>query len=131
MTKRKVAVIGSGFGGSVMACRLAESGRFDVTVLERGPRYGRNTFPRRPEQLSELFWDPDDGHFGLFEYRSFPLRPFPFRRGSRSRVDVLTASGVGGGSLVYSNVLFRMPDRFFETWPGQLRAPLLDRWYRR
>ena len=131
MTKRKVAVIGSGFGGSVMACRLAESGRYDVTVLERGPQYARGAFPRSPDQLGELFWDPDDAHWGLFEYRSFPLRAFALRRGARSRVDVLTASGLGGGSLIYSNVLYRMPQRFFDDWPGAIRRPGLDRWYER
>jgi len=131
MTKRTVAVIGSGFGGSVMACRLAESGRYEVTLLERGPRYGRGEFPRRPEQLGELFWDPDDAQWGLFEYRSFPLRTGFLRGGPRSRIDVLTASGLGGGSLIYSNVLYRMPPRFFEGWPGGIQRTMLDPWYSR
>jgi cholesterol oxidase len=126
-----VAVIGSGFGGAVMACRLAESGRFDVTVLERGPRYLRGSFPRRPEQMSELFWDPDDAHWGLFEYRSFPLSERWWKRGRRSGIDVLTAAGLGGGSLIYSSVLYRMPDRFFAGWPGGLDAAVLAPWYER
>ena len=119
--RRKVCVIGSGFGGAVMACRLAESGRFDVTVLERGPRYGRAGFPRRNDQVRRAFWDPDDGYFGQFEYRSF----------GRSGVDVLTCAGLGGGSLIYSNVLYRMPAPFFATWPGGLTRTLLDPCYQR
>src|SRR5512140_441904 len=98
--RRRVAVIGSGFGGAIMACRLAESGRFDVHVLERGARYGRGEFPRDPAALPGAFWQPERETFGYLEYRSFP----------RSRIDVLTAAGLGGGSLIYSNVLYRMPE---------------------
>jgi cholesterol oxidase len=129
VTRPSVAVIGSGFGGAVMACRLAESQRFDVTVLERGPRYARGSFPRRPEQMGELFWDPDDAHWGLFEYRSFPRSAHWWNRGPRSGIDVLTAAGLGGGSLIYSSVLYRMPERFFAGWPAGLGAASLDRWY--
>jgi cholesterol oxidase len=119
--RRRVAVIGSGFGGSVMACRLAESGRFDVEVLERGPRYGRNGFPRLPDQVRKMFWDPDDGYFGPFEWRSFP----------RSRTDAVAAAGLGGGSLIYSNVLYRVPERLFADWPGGVTRKLLDPYYDR
>lgn len=121
MARQRVAVIGSGFGGSVMACRLAESGEFDVQVFERGPRYGRGEFPRGPSELAEkLFWDPEDGRFGMFEYRSF----------DRSDIDVVNASGVGGGSLIYSNVLYRMPDQLFHGWPGGLNREVLEPYYR-
>lgn len=116
----KVAVVGSGFGGGVAACRLAAAG-FEVHVFERGRRYARNEFPRRPDQLERLFWDPEEGSFGLFEYRSF----------DRTQIDVLTASGVGGGSLIYSNVLYRMPPEFFGDWPGKITRELLDPYYQR
>ena len=119
--RRRVAVIGSGFGGAILACRLAEAGRFDVHVLERGARYARGTFPRSPEGLRQAFWEPGKGGFGLFEYRSF----------ARSHIDVLTAAGVGGGSLIYSNVLYRMPEEFFDDWPGGLRREMLDPYYDR
>jgi len=38
-------VIGSGFGGAVSACRLAENGD-KVLVLERGKRWQTSEFPR-------------------------------------------------------------------------------------
>lgn len=119
--KKRVAVVGSGFGGAVMACRLAESGRFEVHVLERGARYERGRFPRNPDELRKAFWQPARGTFGMFEYRSF----------ARSNVDVLTAAGLGGGSLIYSNVLYRMPETFFEDWPGSIRRDTLDPYYDR
>ena len=40
-------IIGSGFGGSVMADRLAEPG-FSVCALERGKAYPPGSFPRSP-----------------------------------------------------------------------------------
>lgn len=117
----RIAIIGSGFGGSVVACRLAESGRYQVEVYERGRQYGRHQFPRRPDKLAAAFWDPSDGMFGLIEYHSF----------DRSHIDVFTASGFGGGSLIYSNVLYRMPAAFFADWPGGLTRDLLDPYYDR
>ena len=39
-------VIGSGFGGAVSACRLAEAG-YRVLVLERGRRWDAKTYPRK------------------------------------------------------------------------------------
>jgi choline dehydrogenase-like flavoprotein len=41
-------VIGSGFGGAVSACRLAEAG-YRVLVLERGRRWNAKTYPRRDD----------------------------------------------------------------------------------
>ncbi|MBI4552388.1 MAG: GMC family oxidoreductase [Candidatus Latescibacteria bacterium] len=119
--KPTVVVIGSGFGGSVFACRLAERQEFTIYVLERGRQYGRNEFPRRPDQLREAFWDPADGKFGMFEYQSF----------DRTDIDVLTASGLGGGSLIYANVLYEMPAEFFEGWPGGITRQTLNPYYQR
>ncbi|MEE9384708.1 MAG: GMC oxidoreductase [Nannocystaceae bacterium] len=118
-TKPKIAVVGSGFGGAVMACRLAESGLAEVHVFERGARYGRNEFPRRVSELRRAFWDPEDGRHGLFELRSF----------GRAKMDIVTAAGLGGGSLIYSNVLYRVPDALLQQWPANLRRAQLDPYY--
>jgi cholesterol oxidase len=115
-----VVVIGSGFGGSITACRLAQAGR-RVCVLERGRRWSNVDFPRSPSQIaSNAFWDPAGGHFGLLEYLVFP------------RMHVIQGSGVGGGSLHYFNVHLPPPAAIFEDirWPSAIDLATLDPYYR-
>ncbi|MEW6153104.1 MAG: GMC family oxidoreductase [Actinomycetota bacterium] len=107
-------VVGSGFGGSVTAYRLAEAGQ-RVCLLERGKSYPPESFARRPHEMARNFWDPSRGYQGLFDVWSF--------RG----IEALIASGLGGGSLIYANVLLRKDERWFvhespvgkgyENWP--------------
>ncbi len=107
-------VIGSGFGGSVMACRLVEAG-LRVCLLERGKAYPPGSFPRSPYRMKNNFWDPSEGLYGLYNFWSF--------RG----LDALVSSGLGGGSLIYANVLIRKDEKWFvkenilnggyEYWP--------------
>ncbi len=116
-----VVVIGSGFGGSVMTCRLAEKG-YRVCLLERGRRYGMFEFPRRMDEVRRrLFWDPEDGKFGLMQFHSY----------YESDTFSVAASGLGGGSLIYANVLMRMPADFFAGWPGNITRQSLDPYYDR
>jgi cholesterol oxidase len=48
-----VIVIGSGFGGAITSCRLAQKGK-KVLVLERGHKWDRTTYPRKAED--EWIW---------------------------------------------------------------------------
>jgi cholesterol oxidase len=110
-------VVGSGFGGGIAACRLAEAGR-SVCVLERGRRFGGDDFIDRPERAAELLWHPRVNPGGLFDVRLM------------RDVVVITAAGVGGGSLVYANVQLRAPEAVFATgWPAAITRAELDPWY--
>jgi cholesterol oxidase len=111
-----VVVIGSGFGGAINACRLAQAGR-SVCILERGKRWGKKDFPRTTGQVARAFWNYKD--YGLLDYRAF------------KNIDVIQASGVGGGSLVYFNVHIRTPPEIFENprWPKSVKRDVLNPFY--
>ena len=94
-------IIGSGFGGAVMAFRLAEAG-MRVCLLERGKAYPPNSFPRAPYDLGKNFWDPSKGLYGMYNVWSF--------KGSGA----LVSSGLGGGSLIYANVTVRKDEKWFK-----------------
>ncbi len=100
MTEYDVVVVGSGFGGSVAALRLTEKG-YRVGVLEAGRRFTPQTLPRTSWDLRRFLWAPALGLRGI--QRITLLRD----------VVVLSAAGVGGGSLVYANTLYTPPARFF------------------
>ncbi|MFF0720589.1 FAD-dependent oxidoreductase [Micromonospora sp. NPDC003816] len=104
-----VVVIGSGFGGSVAALRLAEKG-YTVGVLEAGRRFADDEFPRTSWRLRRFLWAPRLGCFGL--QRLTLLRAADRRRGGG--VLVLSGAGVGGGSLVYANTLYEPLDAFYD-----------------
>ena len=95
-----VVVVGSGFGGSVTSYRMASAGR-SVVVLERGRAYPPGSFPRTPSGISHNFWEPAAGRHGLFQMWSF------------AGLDGLVSSGLGGGSLIYANVLLRKDEKWF------------------
>jgi cholesterol oxidase len=93
-------IIGSGFGGSVMAYRLGEAGR-RVCLLERGRRYPPGSFARSPREMRNNFWDPSEGQYGLFQVWRF------------AGIDGVVSSGLGGGSLIYANVFIRKDGNWF------------------
>ncbi|MFG1678368.1 FAD-dependent oxidoreductase [Micromonospora sp. NPDC049282] len=103
-----VVVIGSGFGGSVTALRLAEKG-YSVGVLEAGRRFADDEFPRTSWQARRFLWAPRLGCFGL--QRITLLRSADRKAGGG--VLVLSGAGVGGGSLVYANTLYEPLDAFY------------------
>lgn len=113
-------VIGSGFGGSVSALRLAEKG-YRVLVLEKGKRWKPEDFPRSNWNIRKYLWLP------LFRFFGFQKLDF-FKE-----VFVLSGVGVGGGSLVYANTHMMPGDDFytntawshFKDWKTTL-APFYD-----
>ncbi len=95
-----VVVVGSGFGGSVAAYRMAADGR-SVVLLERGRPYPPGSFARTPEEMARNFWDPSEGRHGLFDIWTF------------SGIEAVVSSGLGGGSLIYANVMLRKDEKWF------------------
>ena len=102
-----VLVVGSGFGGSVAALRLAEKG-YRVAVIEAGMRAQAEDFADTTWKVWRFMWMPRLFCRGIFRLTLLS--------------DVLVGSGVGvgGGSLVYANTLpqpraevFQRPD-----WPA-------------
>jgi cholesterol oxidase len=105
MADADVIVIGSGFGGAVTACRLAQAGA-SVIVLERGREWKVADFPREPDD--DWVFDPraPEKRHGWFDLRMFP------------NMSVIQGAGVGGGSLVYANISVEAKrDTFLAGWP--------------
>ena len=104
----EAVVVGSGFGGSVLACRLAAAGR-SVLVLERGRRWPATEYP----SVSQDNWiyDPSEPEKqnGWIDLRVFP------------RMAVVQGAGVGGGSLIYANVFIEAEANAFDGgWPPEI-----------
>ncbi|MBB2942452.1 cholesterol oxidase [Actinoplanes lutulentus] len=107
MTHYDIVIVGSGFGGSVSALRLTEKG-YRVGVLEAGRRFTPETLPTTSWDLRKFLWAPRLGMRGM--QRITLLKD----------IMVLSAAGVGGGSLVYANTLYKPPAPFFAdpNWAG-------------
>lgn len=95
-----VVVIGSGFGGSVSALRLAEKG-YRVHVFESGRRFEDADFAKTSWDLRRYLWAPRLRCFGVQRVHRLP------------DVMILAGAGVGGGSLNYANTLYVPPEPFF------------------
>jgi choline dehydrogenase-like flavoprotein len=111
-----VLIIGSGFGGSVAAGRIAPHAR--VIVLERGKRWEPQEFQ---QTLDLKYWSQ------IYDF-------YPGKG-----IVAIQGKGVGGGSLVYSNVSLRSPSRIFDLvdetgrrlWPESYSRAELDPYYAR
>lgn len=102
-----VVIIGSGFGGSIAALRLTEKG-YKVLVIEAGARFKDDDFAKTSWNLKKFLFFP---RFGLKGIQRIDLL---------RNVMVMSGAGVGGGSLVYANTLYRPPTSFYKTgtWSG-------------
>ena len=122
-------IIGSGFGGSVMACRLAQAKKqagkdVSICVLERGKRYHRGEFPRNLARTKDWYWrlEGEMGWAGLLDFRPF------------DGISVLCGAGVGGTSLIYLDVqLDAFPTTFLNPrWPKSVDWPsVMPEYYKR
>ncbi len=144
MAYRDVVIIGSGFGGSVMAARLGAAardagGRAKVLVLEKGEdhtgafdarskgealnaqgnRFRHSLAPAVSGKVAQLFTDTSGA----------------FRPGTPS-MNVIAGLGVGGGSNTYDGVSLRAPTEAFDQrrdgrrlWPALYSRALLAPYY--
>lgn len=108
-------VIGSGFGGAAVACRLAEAG-YRTGILERGRRW--QAFPTEPGGDWRYNAGKPEREHGLIDLR-------PYRQ-----LAVMLGAGVGGGSLLYSGITTEpSADSFREGWPAGIDAAELRPFY--
>lgn len=108
-------VIGSGFGGSVSALRLAQKG-YSVGVLEKGKHWKTEDFPKTNWNVRKYLWLPKLGCHGYQMLTQL------------KHVLIFHGGGVGGGSLVYANQLLVPPDEVFDQpeWgPGNWKDRLM------
>ena len=118
-------VIGSGFGASVAALRLAQQGK-KILILERGTywltpeklgqppdAHGQKTLREylKANNLPLQYWTRPNHQRGLLDFlaavRSSANKDGLYQYSVFKQADVLSANGVGGGSLIYSNVTLR------------------------
>jgi len=102
-------IVGSGFGGSVSALRLAEKG-YQVAVLEKGRHFGPNDYAKTNWDLRRYLWAPIIKCFGI--------QQITLLKGML----ILHGAGVGGGSLVYANTLMQPRSKAFDdqSWPNKI-----------
>ena len=123
-----VCIVGSGFGGSIAAYRLAELYKAagetpSILVLDHGPRHEHTDFRQSmdAEHLSKIY--------GLIQGQG---------------AEIVVGNGVGGGSNFYLAASLRSPSETFERrdhrpddgpdrrmWPQQISRAALDPFYKR
>ena len=98
-------VIGSGFGGSVSALRLAEKG-YKVAVMEMGRRWTPENLPKTTWSIGRYIWRPKLRLRGFFNMRLF------------RHATIFHGCAVGGGSITYAATLLEAPAKVWEsgTW---------------
>jgi cholesterol oxidase len=129
-----VVVVGSGYGASIAAYRLAERAAeirsrdhptFSVCVLERGLEIPTGEYPSTLMQaLRQMQVDSAAGHLGsatgLFDMRL------------NRDISALIGCGLGGGSLINAGVMIEpKPDVFDDEWPAAIRHAELQEYFDR
>lgn len=125
-----ILVIGSGYGASTVAARLASRKlpQIRMAVFERGQEWVPGTFPDcLPDVLRESrlkLFGPNKGQIdkanGLFNVEQY------------EELTILSGCGLGGSSLINANVAIRADREVFQTnhWPVELRSrDILDPYY--
>ena len=116
-----IVIIGSGYGGSISAARLAAADLHPkpaICVLERGKEWQPGEYPEAP--LDVLAAMRGEGNpLGLYELLTHP------------EISVIKGSGLGGTSLINANVAI-VPDRevFSQfNWPASIQYDALLPYY--
>ncbi len=113
-----VVVIGSGYGGSIAASRLARAGQ-SVCLLERGREILPGEYPNsQPEAVSQMQADTPAGHVGS--------RTGLYDLHVNDEINVFVGCGLGGTSLVNANIALQAEPRVFDDprWPQAVRHDL-------
>lgn len=104
-------IIGSGYGGSVLAARLSAKGK-KVCILERGREWHPGMFPKGGTDLIKMGRSAQNPK-GLLDSNLHP----------KSDVDVICASGLGGTSLLNAAISSRPEALVWQQkeWPKEIR----------
>jgi choline dehydrogenase-like flavoprotein len=153
----EAVVVGSGFGGTILALSLANKYEADnsknntnkrVCVLERGqwwlshettftPKSSRSTTSNMREYLEDNnkpyhFWAHPDNVTGILELLSTDRsisKTGLYDYKVLGNVHSIQASGVGGGSLIYSNVTIVPPRNVYDNWPTQFEGKSVEDYF--
>ncbi|MDP2684576.1 MAG: GMC family oxidoreductase N-terminal domain-containing protein [bacterium] len=127
---KTVIVIGSGFGGAVATKRFTKAG-YKVSIIEMGERW------KKDENDTDHGSMPEQNQDTKFILRCFCDYPYDYMERSMTAKDmpklvVVTGTGYGGGSLVYSKIHLRAPESAFDYgWPSGYTRSNLDPYYDR
>ncbi|MDR4507897.1 MAG: GMC family oxidoreductase [Candidatus Brocadiaceae bacterium] len=104
-----IIVIGSGYGGSITAARLAAAGH-EVCLFERGKEWMPGEFPDEMDEMTAQFRS-DTNPLGLYDFRA------------TEDIDIFVGCGLGGTSLINANVIFKPEEDVFDNprWPDEIR----------
>ena len=116
-----VVVVGSGYGASIAAAKLSQKLRPDqrICMLERGKEWVPGTFP---DTFANVSGDARANLLGPTKGQvTKPLGLFNLMM--NDEVNILTGSGLGGGSLINASIALRPDAEVFmqQRWPMALR----------